>query len=63
MNNKNIADRWKYAVQYCENHECQDCIIYINNLDIRTEEEYLSHIPCCKNIYDYLTKNNLDQLY
>ena len=41
-------DKWRYAVYYCENHECKDCYIYKNNLDARTEDEYLLHKPCCE---------------
>ena len=55
-------DRWRYAVHYCENHECKDCYIYKNNLDTRTKEEYLLHTPCCENIHDYLERNDLDEL-
>lgn len=54
-------DRWRYAVHYCEHHECQDCYIYKNNLDTRTKDEYFD-TPCCENIHDYLERNNLDEL-
>ena len=54
-------DRWRYAVRYCETHECKDCCIYKNNLDTRTKNEYLLHTPCCKNIHDFMERNNLDE--
>lgn len=55
-------DRWRYAVRYCETHECKDCYIYKNNLDTRTKNEYLLHTPCCENIHDYLERNDLNEL-
>ena len=55
-------DKWRYAIWYCENHECKDCYIYKNDLDSRTKEECRLHTPCCENIHDYLVRNNLDSL-
>ena len=43
---------WEKAVEYCENHECMECPIYINNLDKRTEKERRAHIPCVINLVD-----------
>ena len=58
----NKMNEWRYAVAYCEAHECTDCYIYKNNLDTRTREEWLSYTPCSKNIHDYLEKHNMDEL-
>nr|DAE33805.1 MAG TPA: hypothetical protein [Bacteriophage sp.] len=54
-------DRWRYAVHYCEHHECKDCYIYKNNLDTRTKDECF-YTPCCENIHDYLERNDLNEL-
>ena len=54
-------DRWRYAVHYCEHHECKYCYIYKNNLDTRTKDEYF-YTPCCENIHDYLERNDLNEL-
>lgn len=40
------------AVKYCEDHECEECIIFTENLDRRTIHEKCSHIPCCLNLLD-----------
>ena len=55
-------DRWRYAVAYCEKHECTDCYVYKNNLDTRSLNEYRLHTPCCENIYTYMERNNLVEL-
>lgn len=39
------------AVHFCENTECLDCPIYINNIDYRTQyEKEVEHIPCVDNL-------------
>lgn len=45
---------WEEAIEYCESHECKDCIYYINNIDdCRTEyEKKVLHLPCCINLVD-----------
>ncbi len=45
---------WEEAIKYCEEHECKECIHYINNMDdCRTEyEKQNMHIPCCINLVD-----------
>ena len=55
-------DKWRYAVAYCQKHDCKECYIYKNNLDTRSEEDYRLHTPCCENIYTYLEKCNLNEL-
>ena len=55
-------DKWRYATAYCERHECKECYIHKNNLDTRTMEEWRSHTPCCENIYDYMVRNDLDEI-
>lgn len=56
-----IMDRMKYAIEYCEEHECEDCYIYKNKLDKKTRTQFNSKY-CFENIYDYLKKNKLDKL-
>lgn len=41
---------WDEAVIYCEEHECTECTIYTEGLDMRTQEEKQNHTPCCKNL-------------
>ena len=41
------------AIDYCETHECKECVIYINNLDTRTKDEWMSGILCCSNLLRY----------
>lgn len=42
------------AVNYCENHECEVCPIYTNNLDKRTEKDRaIGHVMCCENLLQY----------
>lgn len=39
------------AVYFCENAECLDCPIYINDIDHRTQyEKEVEHIPCVDNL-------------
>lgn len=39
------------AVHFCENTECLDCPIYINDIDYRTRyEKEVEHIPCVDNL-------------
>ena len=43
---------WNEAVEYCEAHECEECIAY-NMDDCRTEYEKTElHFPCCINLVD-----------
>lgn len=42
--NSNVV---KKAVRFCENTECEDCPIYINDIDHRTQyEKDVEHIHC-----------------
>lgn len=41
---------WEEAVKYCEDHECEDCIAYIKNIEKRSKEEQENHVPCCINL-------------
>lgn len=46
----------KQAVLFCENTECLDCPIYINDIDYRTQyEKEVEHIPCVDNLIFELT--------
>lgn len=38
------------AIKYCEEHECEECIIFTENLDKRTRLEYIKGTPCCVNL-------------
>lgn len=39
------------AVHFCENTECLDCPIHINDIDYRTQyEKEVEHIPCVDNL-------------
>lgn len=39
------------AAHFCENTECLDCPIYINDIDYRTQyEKEVEHIPCVDNL-------------
>lgn len=42
---------WEDAVRYCEDHECTECEVYMEDKEIRTQEEKCNkHIPCCINL-------------
>lgn len=41
----------KKAVEFCETHECVDCLVYINDIEHRTEyDKCYEHIPCVDNL-------------
>lgn len=42
--------RYDDAVKYCEEHECEECEVYLKDLDKRTVEERYLHKPCCSNL-------------
>lgn len=43
----------KDAVKFCENTECENCYIEINNIEYRTKyEKEMLHYPCCMNLVD-----------
>lgn len=47
----------KNAVLFCENHECGECPIYINDIEHRTQEDKMDFIPCVDNlIYEMATR-------
>lgn len=44
---------WKEAVEFCEEHECEECVIHKKELNIRTiHEKRILHVPCCANLVD-----------
>lgn len=46
------------AVRFCENTECEDCPIYINDIEHRTQyEREVMHIPCVDNLIYELAVN------
>ena len=48
---------WKEAVEYCETHECNDCIAFITP-DCRTEyDKTVLYYPCCINLVDENLRN------
>lgn len=50
------------AVYFCENTECLDCPIYINDIDHRTQyEKEVEHIPCVDNlVFELVNGRTLD---
>lgn len=38
------------AINYCEEHECTECIVHLNNLDKRTREQIFNGTPCGENL-------------
>lgn len=39
------------AVRFCEHVECEDCPVYINDIEHRTQyEKEVMHIPCVDNL-------------
>ena len=55
MIGKEIVEK---AVLFCENTECSDCPIYINDIEHRTHYERLvMHIPCVDNLIYELAVN------
>ena len=53
-------NKQEYAVAYCDSHECDECYIYKNKLDKRTNTQ-LNSKYCFENIYDYLKKNKIKE--
>ena len=48
------------AVRFCESVECEDCPIYINDIEYRTQyEREVMHIPCVDNLIYELVKEKL----
>lgn len=46
------------AVRFCENTECPDCPIYINDIEHRTQyEREVMRIPCVDNLIYELAVN------
>lgn len=50
------------AVHFCENTECFDCPIYINDIDYRTRyEKEVEHVSCADNlIFELANGRTLD---
>lgn len=38
------------AMKYCEEHECEECPVYVEKLDKRTKEERMNGALCCENL-------------
>ena len=48
-----FVKRLKESVELCENTECENCPIAIENLEQRTEfEKKVLHYPCCLNLIE-----------
>ena len=46
------------AIRFCENVECENCPIYINDIEHRTQyEREVMHIPCVDNLIYELAVN------
>lgn len=44
-------DTVKKAIKFCENHECAECLIHINNIEHRTEyDKCCEFVPCVDNL-------------
>ena len=56
------SDIAKKAIYFCENTECEDCPIYINDIEHRTQyEKEVMHIPCADNlIFELANGRTLD---
>lgn len=52
----------KKAIHFCENVECEDCPIYINDIEHRTQyEKEVMHVPCVENlIFELANGRTLD---
>lgn len=50
------------AIHFCEHTECEDCPIYINNIEHRTQyEKEVEHVPCVDNlIFELTNEKTLD---
>lgn len=53
--NRPIADLDDLAVYLCENLDCMNCPVFINNMDNRTRQEHMDR-PCLMNIHDWLKR-------
>ena len=41
----------KEAVKYCEGRECEDCVVYTDNINLVTDYERINyHYPCQLNL-------------
>ena len=38
------------AIDYCENHECDECVIHNQKLDKRTKGQWYNGVPCAENL-------------
>ena len=53
-----VIKNYDEAVFYCDNHECDECPVYNENLDKRTRYEKESlHIPCCRNLVGVMVED------
>lgn len=54
------SEEIKKAIQFCENTECENCCITIEELDHRSEyEKSIMQIPCVENLLFELVKEKL----
>lgn len=64
LNNKsnNTLSLDTFIVNCCENIECNDCPVIINNYEKRTEKEKkLLHIPCVENLKKWIINESLKE--
>ena len=56
------SDIAKKAIHFCENTECEDCLIAIEGLEHRTRyEKEVEHVPCVDNlIFELANGRTLD---
>lgn len=56
------SDIAKKAIHFCENTECEDCLVAIEGLEHRTRyEKEVEHVPCVDNlIFELANGRTLD---
>lgn len=56
------SDIAKKAIHFCENTECEDCLVAIEELEHRTRyEKEVEHVPCVDNlIFELANGRTLD---
>lgn len=56
------SDIAKKAIHFCENTECEDCLVAIEGLEHRTRyEKEVEHVPCADNlIFELANGRTLD---
>ena len=46
------------AVKFCDEHECNECRVYNEEIEVRTaHEKHVQHVPCCINLMSEKHRN------